>query len=163
MNSKLIAEVGKLDQFQTMHHITDGSWSLHELIEYVLQQTGSAHVRIASFALGEIAIRCLSRLVDENKIITLNCLFDKSCKRTKFDLLLFCSSIANIRLADNHMKLILIENNKWHVAINTSANLTPNKRTEAYVITTMYNDYRYYSNCYNELFAKATIQEYDVQ
>jgi hypothetical protein len=162
MNKSLINEIGILKQSENRHFVTDGSWSLHELLEYVLKQTGSAHVQISSFALSEVAIRSFAQLIDEQKIITLNCLFDKSCRRTKFDLLTYCASISNIRLSENHMKLILIKNNNWSVAINSSANFTPNKRTEAGVITSITSDYNYYADCFQEIFSKAVVYEYDI-
>lgn len=155
MNNKAFVEIGLLKQLQTIHYVYDGSWSLHELLEFILNQTGSAHVRIASFALSEVAVRAFGRLKDENKIRSLECIFDKSCRRTKFDLLNFCQSIAEVRLLENHAKLILIENNNWQVAINTSANFTTNQRYEAGVITTIPSDFKYYNDCFTTLFDNA--------
>ena len=152
-------EIGTLLPNKVIHFITDGSWSLHELLDYLLNQTGSASVKIASFALSEVAVRCFARLIDEQKITALDCLFDKSCRRTKFDLLTFCSSMANIRLTENHMKLIIIKNEDWHIVVNTSANFTPNKRAEAGIITTILEDYNQYNSNYDALFSKAVIYE----
>ena len=71
------------------------------------------------------------------KITNLKCLFDKDLPRRKLDLMFFASKVIDrISLMKNHSKVITIKNDNWMIAVNTSANLTPNLRIEAGVITT---------------------------
>lgn len=137
-NDRFIYSTGKIeDDFEftsgaCIHYISKGQWSLHELISWLLQQIGPADVMVTSFGLSETAIRSFLQLIDAGLIKSLQCLFDISTKKNKFDLLMFAQNVSGkIYLNSNHSKLILLENEKYKIIIQSSANLTVNRRFEA--------------------------------
>jgi phosphatidylserine/phosphatidylglycerophosphate/cardiolipin synthase-like enzyme len=120
-----------------IHYINSGQWSLHELLAWCLKKTGPAAVIVSSFSLSEAAIRSFVNLIDDGLITSLKCLFDLSTKKNKFDLLMFAHNVSGrIYLNSNHSKIMIIQNENNHVVINSSANLTVNRRYESGVIIT---------------------------
>lgn len=133
----LAREIGRIEKERSYHFFSDGRWSIHELIEYLLEITGPADVMLSTFSVSEVAVRSLVMLRKGGKITNLKCLFDKDLPRRKLDLMFFASKVIDrISLMKNHSKVITIKNDNWMIAVNTSANLTPNLRIEAGVITT---------------------------
>ena len=137
-NDRFVYSTGEIEQdFEftpgtCIHYISKGQWSLHELISWLLHITGPADVMVTSFSLSETAIRSFLHLIDAGLIKSLKCLFDISTKKNKFDLLMFAQQVSGkIYLNTNHSKLILIENDQHRVIIQSSANLTVNRRFEA--------------------------------
>lgn len=139
-------EIGKIVQNRTYHFFSEGLWSMHELLLYLLSYTGPAKVLITTFSISEVAIRSFLSAIDNGLITEINLLVDYSTKKNKLDLVSFASNVVNqIKVANNHSKLILIENSEWSIVVNGSANMSPNLRYEAGVIcsiNTIYNQYK---------------------
>ena len=134
---------------------SNGRWTLHDLLSYILKKTGPAKVHLSTFSISEVAIRSLANEINQGKITELNCLFDYTNQINKLQILYFTSNIATeIKLAKNHAKLILIENKDWKISIVGSANLSPNPRYETGVILTdplIFNTYlRFFMATMNE-------------
>ncbi len=131
-------EIGILKQNEWKPFWTDGSWSLHQLLEFILEQTGPSDIAISSFSISEASIRSIYNLIEAGIIKKLKCLFDTRTKKDKTDLLFFAAGITSeIFIANCHAKIIIITNKTWHVAIIGSANLTVNQRYECGVICTV--------------------------
>ncbi|MBW6490835.1 MAG: hypothetical protein K0B15_06520 [Lentimicrobium sp.] len=136
-SGKIAEDFGVLLPDHFYHYINNGQWSLHELLEFVLKYTGPAEVKVTSFSLSETAIRAFVRLMEECLITRLDCLFDVSTKRNKLDLLIFAQNVSpRVFLSSNHAKIISVKSARTHVFINTSANLTVNRRHESGIIIT---------------------------
>lgn len=132
-------------QDKIMPYYSEGEFSMHQLLEYVLSETGPAEVMLTSFSITEVAVRTFLNLTEEKKITGLQCIFDFSVKQHKAGLLFFASNItANIALAKCHAKLILIHNEKWRVAVVSSANLQINDKIEAGIIATTQEIFNFY-------------------
>jgi hypothetical protein len=135
---------------------SSGEYSMHELLEYLLDITGPASVRVSSFSISEVAIRSFYSLMEKGVITQLLCLFDISVKRHKLGLLFFASNIGcRIALSKNHAKILLIENDGWKLVVVGSANLQVNDKNEVAVISTDPGFYDYYSNTYWLWFSNA--------
>ena len=64
-------------------------------------------------------------------------LADLKASRKTVNLYTFISNVFDdVYLAENHSKVILLANDKWHVSICTSQNQTRGNRTESGIITT---------------------------
>ncbi len=138
-------DIGIIKQDQIKPYWSDGRWSMHDLLMFLLKLTGGAKVYLSTFSISEAAIRSFNHAIKTGLITELNCLFDYTVKRHKLQLLYFASNVANdIRLAPNHSKLILIENKDWTISVVGSANMTPNPRKEAGVILTDRNTFLHY-------------------
>lgn len=134
---KIKNEIGSIEQNQWKAYFTDGSWSLHRLLEYVLFYTGPAEIHLSAFSLSEEAVRSFVTLKEAGQITKLHCLLNDQLTRFKTDLVYFILNIADtIKLAPCHAKVIIIENADWNIMIIGSANFNRNIRYESGVICT---------------------------
>lgn len=84
-------------------------FSLHNLFSYMLSLTGPAYVRISTFSLCEAAIRNFVNHAEAGDITGSSVLLDMSLTKRSIDKLLFVGNVlSNIRLMDNHSKLIIL-------------------------------------------------------
>lgn len=114
---------------------SDGEWSMHHLLEYLLGISGPAKVWISSFSITEVAIRTFLKLQETGQIAELQCLFDLTVKHHKAGLLFFANNVVTrIAVAKCHAKLILIENDKMQITVVGSANFNINDKKEVAVI-----------------------------
>ena len=131
---KKVSDIGVIRMGYTIPFWSDGAWSMHELLEYVLEFTGRSKVLITAFSINEESIRALLNLKSNGLIYQLDCLFNTQITRFKADLLPFVENIADsIRLAPCHAKVFIIEG-AFRVCVIASANMTNNLRYEAGVI-----------------------------
>lgn len=136
VKSDFINSIGKIKMGRTIHYNTAGKWSMHELLSYLLSQTGAAQVYIATWSIKNLPANVICEMV-ENKIIQeLHLLLDyKAPARDEniFALLQeHCTSIsANVR---THAKITVIRNKQFAITIIGSANYTVNPSEEAGVI-----------------------------
>lgn len=150
--------IQEIRQNDTIPFTSEGEFSMHELLEFLLQRTGPAKVRITSFSITEAAVRSFLHLMEIGIILHLECLFDLSVKRHKLGLLNFAANIAtSIALAKCHAKLILIENDNWSVSVIGSANFQVNDKIEAGVISTRPEFLQFYRERFNCWFWKGLL------
>ncbi len=137
MKEAIFNEIGDIPQDGRLFFFTDGTWSLFELIDFVLDYIPPSHVTLSSFSLSEDSVRHLLHLKETGKILSLTGLFDPSMRKTKTPLLYFADEVFDrIALTPNHSKIILFENNTNPLTIMASANLGRNRRIEAGLIDT---------------------------
>src|SRR5688572_28807359 len=61
----------------TVHWLSDGEWSMHELLLTVLSKIqGSVEIWISSYAFSEKPARILASLISEGRISSLHCVID---------------------------------------------------------------------------------------
>lgn len=129
--------LGTLAKDETVHMVTAGQWSLHQMIGHLLTLTGPADVWLASWSITENPMRQLVQLAEKKVIRSLTVLFDSrtpgQCPEAHQ---LALANIARIRLTHCHAKAVAILNDEWGISVSTSANLTVNHRIERYVIST---------------------------
>lgn len=132
MNELIKADVGVPTAKTVSPFITDGTWSLYELIGYLLDYTGPADVFLTSFSISDDSLRFLFHLKEQNMIKSLTGLFDASLRKTKTPMLYFAKSVFdNFRLTLNHSKIVLIAGQNFNLTVFASANLGRNRRIEA--------------------------------
>lgn len=128
-------DIGEIMQNQTKPFFSEGLWSMHDLMLYLLEITGPAKIWLSTFSISEAAIRALHLAIEKGFITESHCLFDHTIRKHKLQLLFFASNtVSDISISANHSKLILIENDSWKISVVGSANMTPNPRKEAGVI-----------------------------
>jgi hypothetical protein len=127
----------------TVYWVSDGNWSMHQLLLGILTMTGPAHVAISSYAMSETPARVLSQLKDLGNIITLRCVLDNRVDvRSAGSLQLIKTISDDFSLVDTHAKVTLVKNDEWQISVVGSANYTENKRYEAGIVTTAANAYQ---------------------
>lgn len=138
-------DVGPITQNQIKPFFSEGLWSMHDLMLYLLEITGPAKVLLSTFSISEAAIRSINLAIEKGFITEIHCLFDHTIRKHKLGLLFFASNIvSDIAITSNHSKLILIENDEWNISVVGSANMTPNPRKEAGVIFTTASTFDFY-------------------
>ena len=131
-DSDLADVLPTLQMGDLVEYYTEGRFSLHNLIEYVLKVTGSAKVLIATWAMTEAPLRSLMRMKTEGLILKMECLLEHKVPGHNPKSYSFANQIFDeIWLGKCHAKVVVIENEIWSVVITTSANLTRNRRIES--------------------------------
>lgn len=126
--------IGIIPQDKALHFVTFGRWSMHDLIFYVLKQTGPAHIKMASWSICEPAVRNFVSKVESGEILSCEFLLDPRVKvRNPKPLQMVQMNFVH-RFAACHAKVTTIENDNWKISIVASANLTNNPRIERGVI-----------------------------
>jgi hypothetical protein len=134
---KLQDVVSLVDHGRTVHFVSAGDWSMHHLLEKLLELTGPANVHLSSYAFGEAAARRVADCVASGTIKELYCLVDSRIDVRSASSLAIVRNVATAyKLLDTHAKVTVITNDTWRLVVIGSANYTGNKRYEAGVITT---------------------------
>ncbi len=159
MKELIKQEIGPLPASGRQYFVADGTWSLFELIDYILDHIPPSHVGLTSFSMSEDSIRHLLHLKEAGKILSLKGLFDPSARKTKTPLLYFALEVfSQIRLTANHSKIVLFDNPEKPIVLMASANLGRNRRMETGVIETDRTVFSFFS----ETFNKAMLDAQDV-
>ena len=117
--------------------LTNGRFSLIDLIHSVLSKTGKANVVIATWSAGIKDVHQVKWMIDSNLINDFKILTDHSYKTRQQK---YAASIEeifgleNIRTSEMHAKFVLIYNDPYKVAIRSSMNLNANKTCELFEI-----------------------------
>lgn len=127
-----------LPEFDFIHWVSNGDWSMHELLLACLQHTGDATVYISSYAFSEHPARLIADLKQSGVIQKLYCLIDSRIDtRSAGALQLIQNTADKFVLMDTHAKVTIIKNDRISVCIVCSANYTTNRRYEAGFVSTM--------------------------
>ena len=139
-NAKLQDVFGTIGQDQIMPFVSLGDWSTHDLLFFLLEQTGPASVYFTTWAISEYAIRQLYNLIEKGMILELKGIFDYRNGIRKPAELQFLEKISTeIKPAKCHAKVTVLQNDNWGISIVGSANYTRNPRIEAGVLFTLKN------------------------
>lgn len=117
--------------------MTDGSFSLIDLIKSINDVIGASHVTIATWSAG-IKDSCQAVWLRRSKtILSLRMILDRSfvTRQARYaEAILSFVDIENIRTSSIHAKFVLLENEEWKIVIVTSMNLNANKNVESCLI-----------------------------
>lgn len=147
----------------TIPYYSEAEFSMHNLLESLIELTGPASVKITSFSITEDAIRAFHRLSEDRKITDLHCIFDHSVRRHRLGLLFFALNVSTeVALTKNHAKIILIENDVWKITVVSSSNFNVNDKIEAGIVTGCHDIHAYYSQKFDETIQKSVIVDKDI-
>jgi len=122
---------------------------LADIIEWIIRQIGHVHLVISTFSTSEEFLRRLDKMKTSLKILHCQMFCDLRAARKTILLKHFIESVFDEAfLCENHSKVVLLFNDKFHVAIVTSQNQTRGDRYEAGIITT--DDFTF--DCLNREF-----------
>ncbi len=109
-----------------------------DILEWVLEQVGTAEVWQTSFSISEEFLRRLYFITRGGAASAIHLVLDFKATNKTLHLWRFIDQvISSTHLADNHSKVLLVQSQKGDkVSIITSQNLTRGNRNEAYIITT---------------------------
>jgi hypothetical protein len=134
-NEKLHQVFGKVIDGHSVHYASLGDWSTHDLLFFLLKQTGPARVYFTTWAISEYAIRQLYQFIEQGLILELKGIFDyRNGIRKPAELQFLQKITTDIKAAKCHAKVTVIENDHWGISVVGSANYTRNPRIEAGVL-----------------------------
>ena len=128
--------VGKIQPGTAVEFCTAGEFSMHQLLQYLLTETGNANVYISTWTLKEEPARVLHFLKQTGKIKALYCVMDyriRTMDAKHFDFI--AKSMDAYMLTKCHAKVMVIEGERMSVTVVSSANFSNNPRIEAGVIS----------------------------
>src|SRR3990167_3758303 len=115
--------LGEIMQGEMYHYVSAGEWSIMDVLGEILKRTGAAKLFIATWTATETQARILIQLLKEKKITELHLLFDnKVPNRTPEMFQLAKYNATRIGVCRCHAKVMVIENDEWHISISGSAN-----------------------------------------
>jgi len=146
--------VGKIYKNCELFGLTNGVFSLFDIIEVVLAQTGNANVDIATWTAAKADTRRAKKFVDCKIIKNLRFIVDPSFRSRQPE---YCDYITkafgdSLRTVKTHAKFVLIYNEKWNIVIRTSMNLNMNSRIENFEISENLEFRKFYTNFVNDVF-----------
>ena len=136
--------------------LTNGAFSLIDLIHGVLQKIGKANVTITTWSAGIKDAHNVKWMADSNLIENLTLITDHSFATRQKK---YAASITdlfgaeNIRTSEIHAKFVLIENQEYKICIRTSMNLNANKTCESFEIDENQEVFDFYNDFVKHTFA----------
>lgn len=131
----LSKELPSIEMGSVIEYVSDGRWSIHQIVRHLIGITGPVDVHLATWTITEEPLRMLFKLKNEGKIKELSCLFDNRIKERTPKSFQFASQfVDSMGLAKSHAKVTVLENDEWGITINSSMNWSKNPRTESGVI-----------------------------
>lgn len=109
-----------------------------DLLKWILDQSGPARVRISSFSIADEFLRRLYILRKRSSLITsIQIVLDFKATHKTLSLWPFIrQTVERCYLANNHSKVVLVDNDAFQAVVITSQNLTRGNRFEAAAIST---------------------------
>lgn len=126
--------IGKLEPGFELYCLTFGQFSLIDVLEFCLEQTGPADVDLATWTVADAAIDRCAALLEDGRLRRLRWVVDNSYPQRHPA---YCARLrrkfgdAAIRTTRSHAKFCSIRNSAWSIAIRTSMNLNENIRLES--------------------------------
>ena len=130
--------IGDLYHGCEIYGFTKGQWSIIDVIEHCLNQTGPADVFISTWSAAGADIKAVQNFIKNGQILSLKFIVDYSFQSRKPE---FCQELQEIfgedaiRVTVTHAKYVIIRNADWNLVIRTSMNLNFNPRFENFEIS----------------------------
>ena len=108
-----------------------------DILQWVLEQTGPAAIKMTSFSISEEFLRRLYFIRQEGLVTDIDIVLDfKATNKTLILWPFIAQTVRNCYLASSHAKILLVGNDRWKVSVVTSQNLTRGNRYESGCIST---------------------------
>lgn len=130
--------VGPITQETELFLMTNGQFSIVDIVEHCLNATGPACIDIATWTAADGDLRRAHAFLLSSRITRARFVVDPSFRTRKPE---FCATLVGlfgndaIRTTPLHGKFVAIYNDTWSMAIRTSMNLNINKRIETVEIS----------------------------
>ena len=137
---KLKMLLDKIQDKKQVHFVSDGDWSLHDLLVELLKEYAPASIYLTTYSIKEFAVRQLINAIEKKQLIGVTLLLEnRSTSRNDSLYQMAQENFCKIGLTSIHAKITVIESPKGFITINGSQNLTNNPRIETGVISTCQN------------------------
>lgn len=126
-----------LDQTRELYGFTKGQFSLLDLLRAALAITGPARLSLSTWTAARHEIQALDQLVRSGTLLSMRWLVDFTFARRDPEAahqIRLTFGLDAIRVAQNHAKFAILENDAWRLCVRTSMNLNMNPRFEDFTI-----------------------------
>jgi hypothetical protein len=132
----LIAEfINQVGQSETLCWISNGTMSMHHIIEGLVSTCAPASVYFTTWAISEDAARALFFLKQSNRVTEIKAIIDHRVLSGHGDVYNFILAFFDhLQLEPCHAKMVLISSGEISYAVYSSANLTTNNRIENTIV-----------------------------
>lgn len=130
--------IGKIEPGIELFCLNKGQFSIINVIESILKQTGSANVIISTWTAANAEISIAEKFLENGNINKLHWIVDRSFKTRQpkyYDLLIEKFGDNVVSETNSHSKFVLVYNDDWSIVIRTSMNLNENKRMEFFELS----------------------------
>jgi hypothetical protein len=130
--------IGPISPGCEIYCLQRGQFSLIDLLEHLLGQTGPADLIVSTWTAAGADIDYARRFLDDDRVRSCRWLVDFSFPARQPG---YCAALrdrfgdGNIRATKNHAKFLLVRNERWNLAVRTSMNLNENRRLESVEIS----------------------------
>lgn len=133
---KLKALLEKISPGFTTHYVSDGDWSMHDLVLELLELYGPAALYFSTYALRETPVRKLILAMQDKKLITVKMLVDDRARiRTPEVFQMAKMNFCEIYQTSVHAKVCVLKTASGCISIVGSANWTTNPKIECGVVS----------------------------
>lgn len=155
---KLKRLLSSLEKGKQTHYVSDGDWSMHDIIVELLKQYRPAELYLSTYAIREFAIRQLIMAMERKDLISVNMLLDYRAKtRTPEVFQLASMNMSKIFLTSIHAKVTVLRCAHGNITIVGSANWTQNPRIECGVISLDDSVAQYHINWMQKIMSNAEL------
>ncbi len=141
-----------------IHFLSDGDWSMHDLVNELLKKYHPAELFFTTYALREFSVRQLINALDKNLLVGVTCLIDYKAKsRTPDAYQLASMNVNRIYLTQIHAKVMVLRSPEGCVSVVSSANWTSNPRIECGVLSTRTDVAEFHINWIENVLSHAEI------
>jgi len=136
-NENAFISIGKIYKGMEIYGLTKGQYSIINIIETILNQTGKADVIISTWTAANAEIKKAEYFLKNGNINRLHFIVDRSfpTRQPRYYKQLIDTFGDIVSLTNSHAKFVIIKNNEWNIVIRTSMNLNENKRLENFEIS----------------------------
>lgn len=130
--------IGPIAHGEEITGVTNGQFSLIDLLEHILTQTGPADLTVSTWTMGIYDMERASAFCANGMVRSARWIVDPSMFTRRTELsgkLVERFGIDSFRAVNTHAKFATVINEDWAISIRTSMNLNPNHRLENFDIT----------------------------
>lgn len=151
------AMIGKISPGDEVSGITNGQFSLVDILHHVLTLTGPADVVLATWTMGVYDAEKAYSFVGNRLIRSIRFIVDPSmfCRRPELaSVLVKGFGVESFRAVNSHAKFMTVRGGRLALCVRTSMNLNENKRLESFDISACEEMTAFYENVAEEIWAK---------
>jgi len=136
-NENAFISIGKIYKNMEIYGLTKGQYSIINIIETILNQTGKSDVIISTWTAANAEIKKAEYFLKNGNINRLHFIVDRSfpTRQPRYYKQLIDTFGDIVSLTNSHAKFVIIRNDEWNIVIRTSMNLNENKRLENFEIS----------------------------
>lgn len=151
-------QIGELKPGECVNFWSFGSYSLHELMFYILKQTSAAHVNLCTWSISQEAIEQITRRYYEGKILSIRFLLDARVKVCKAKPLQMIAANFPYGVTKVHAKVVTLENPEWRISIVSSQNATTNPKLERGIIVVRDDVFQFDKKIFDYEFERSRVR-----